>query len=112
MDFILEHAFKKDVKPLENIFGRDLDIDAVLFLIGVNELGMGKRKFTKDQKLALIHIAVCTLLADYGFYTFIGKDKDGWPHWERTSKLPNLTAAEQEKLMKEAVIHYMEKQQQ
>jgi hypothetical protein len=84
----------------------DIDLQGMLFLIGVQELGMGYRKFTKDQKLDVIHIAVCTLLEPYGYYSFEGKDADGWPHWKVNEKLPPLKAAQQTQLMKEAIIDY------
>ncbi len=99
------------VGKLEKIFGEDLDMQAILFLIGVQELGKGRRKFNKRQKLEVIHIAVCTLLSDYGFYEFKGYDEDGWPHWSRTQKLPHLNGLEQEKLMMEAIVLYVDKKE-
>ena len=86
--------------------GEPLDLQAILFLIGVNELGQGYRDFTKDEKINLLHIAICKLLSRYGYYKFVGKDKDGWPHWETNTKLPPLKAGEQAVLMKEAAILY------
>ena len=86
--------------------GQTLDLQAVLFLIGVNELGQGYRDFTKDEKVNLLHIAICKLLSHYGYYEFIGKDKDGWPHWKTNMNLPKLKPGEQTILMKEAAILY------
>ena len=86
--------------------GERLDLQAILFLIGVNELGQGYREFTKDEKMNLLHIAICKLLSRYGYYEFLGKDEDGWPHWETNSELPKLKAGEQTLLMKEAAIIY------
>ena len=93
-------------KFFEEKFGEDQTIDSILFLIGIQELGKGFKKFTKDQKLDIIHIAVCTLLEPYGYYTFEGNDNDGWPHFSRNTKLPNLKGMEQEKLIKEAIVNY------
>ena len=76
------------------------------FLIGVNELGQGYREFTKDEKINLLHIAICKLLSRYGYYEFVGKDEDGWPHWKTNSELPILKSGEQTILMKEAAIIY------
>ena len=75
--------------------GEPLDLQAVLFLIGVNELGQGYREFTKDEKINLLHIAICKLLSRYGYYKFLGEDQDGWPHWETNTKLPPLKPGEQ-----------------
>ena len=108
MDERLEARWKAVVKRLEQQFGEDIDLEAILFLIGIQELQQGARKFTKDQKLDVLHIAVCTLLAPYGYYEFTGRDSEGWPHWERNQKLPTLVGAEQEKLMREAIADYFE----
>ena len=86
--------------------GQILDLQAILFLIGVNELGQGYREFKKDEKMNLLHIAICKLLSRYGYYEYVGKDKDGWPHWKTNDQLPDLKAGEQTVLMKEATILY------
>lgn len=101
-----EQQWKEAVGKFESRFDQPLDLQAILFLIGLNELGHGPRKLSKDQKLDVIHIAVCQLLEPYGFYKFEGEDKEGWPHYVRTEKLPNLKGREQERLMKEAIISY------
>lgn len=87
-------------------FGMPADLQSVLYLIGVQELGKGYRKFSKDDKLNILHIAICTLLEPYGFYVFAGHDKDGWPHWDVKEELPLLTASEQNNLMIRACIDY------
>lgn len=86
--------------------GESPDLDAVLFLIGVQELGMGPRKFKKDEKVNLMHIAICRLLEPYGYYQFEGLDPQGWPHYSSKEKLPFLKPGEQSILMKEAVVRY------
>ena len=86
--------------------GEDLDLQAILFLIGVNELGQGYREFTKEEKINLLHIAICKLLSRYGYYEQIGKDDEGWPHWKTNTNLPQLKPGEQAVLMKEAAILY------
>ena len=96
------------VRFVTKTFGRgeQLDLQAILFLIGVNELGQGYREFTKDEKVNLLHIAICKLLSRYGYYEFLGKDDDGWPHWKTNSEPPPLKPGEQTRLMKEAAILY------
>ena len=88
--------------------GVPLNLDGILYLIGVQELGQGKKKFKKDEKVNLMHIAICKLLEPYGYYEFDYFDKDGWPHYKIISPLPNLKPGEQTVLMKEAVINYFE----
>ncbi|MCH8554665.1 MAG: hypothetical protein LAT76_05870 [Schleiferiaceae bacterium] len=90
--------------------GDEVDLDGILFLIGVQELGQGKRKFKKDEKLDLMHIAICKLLSYYGHYKLIGLDEHGWPHYELIAPLPTLKAGEQALLMREAIVQYFEQE--
>ncbi|WP_062057287.1 hypothetical protein [Aquimarina longa] len=86
--------------------GEDLDLDGIIYLIGVQELGQIHRTFKKDEKLDLMHIAICRLLEPYGYYEFDYYDDDGWPHYQVKEQLPNLRAGEQTVLMKEAIVNY------
>jgi len=106
MDTELELQFTNAIQHLSKQFGDDIDIQAVLFLIGLQELGKGKIKLSKNEKLDVMHIAICTLLAPYGYYEYEGLDKDGWPHWKANEKLPPLKPAQQQQLMKQAIIEY------
>lgn len=83
-----------------------LDLESILFLVGVQELGQPDRKFKKDEKINLMHIAICQLLVPYGYYTFDYVDAQGWPHYRLQEPLPNLKAGEQTLLMKEALVQY------
>ncbi|MDA9069658.1 hypothetical protein N8013_04405 [Algibacter sp.] len=96
------------VKKLSNQFadGDTLDLDAIIYLIGVQELGQLERTFKKDQKLDLMHIAICKLLIPYGYYELNFVDDDGWPHYNMLEDLPHLKAGEQSVLMKEAIVNY------
>ena len=85
-------------------FGQPVDLNGLLFLIGVQELGQDVRTYKKDEKVNLMHIAICVLLVPYGYYKELGRDPDGWPHFERVKDLPPLEAKEQERLMKEAIL--------
>ena len=86
--------------------GEKPDLDAVLFLIGVQELGSAKRKFKKDEKVNLMHIAICRVLEPYGYYEYEGLDEDGWPHWIELKPIKNLAGKQQDLLIKEAIIAY------
>ncbi|MDT0691871.1 hypothetical protein RM549_18915 [Salegentibacter sp. F188] len=100
-------------KKLSNQFadGELMDLDAIIYIIGVQELGQPHRKFKKDHKLDLMHIAICRLLEPYGYYEFDYFDDDGWPHYKMLGQLPVLKAGEQTVLMKEAIVQYfMEKE--
>ncbi|MBR9830895.1 hypothetical protein GQN54_02245 [Cryomorphaceae bacterium S-15] len=108
MDMEFEKKWKEVVEIVEKRFGEGVDMQSLLFLIGVQELGHGPKKFTKDQKLDVIHVAVCTLLSRFGYYEFEGIDKDEWPHWKATNKLPYLKSSQQTQLMKQAIVEYFE----
>lgn len=96
----------------EVIGKRPKDLNGVLFLIGVQELGQGPVPFSKEEKQDLMHIAICKVLSYSGYYELKGTDKDGWPHWERVKPLPHFDLLEQEKLLKMHVLEYFEKEHQ
>ena len=104
----LKQRWELVVEKLSERFsdGDPLDLDAIIYLIGVQELGQLDRKFKKDHKLDLMHIAICKLLSPYGFYEFDYVDEDGWPHYKVKEQLPHLKAGEQSVLMKDAIVNY------
>lgn len=83
-----------------------LELDAIIYLVGVQELGQIHRKYKKDEKLDLMHIGICRLLEPYGYYEFDYFDEEGWPHYTVKEELPALKAGEQSILMKEALVGY------
>ncbi|HET6245544.1 MAG: hypothetical protein H0V01_03515 [Bacteroidetes bacterium] len=110
MENELKISWEELLIKLEKQFGADLDLQSILFLIGVQELGKGYRKFTKDEKVDVMHVAICTLLEPFGYYEYEGLDSDGWPHWKRNEKLPALTPDQQTNLMQQAVVDYFKNQ--
>ena len=106
MDHDLELRFEKLKNHLETTFGEGLDFKAMLFLVGVNELGKGHQQYSKQEKTDLFHIATCTLLEPYGYYAFEGRDQDGWPHFKLIKALPFLNEREQRFLLKQAMLEY------
>ncbi len=89
-------------------FGQRPDVNAMLFLIGMNEVGIVKEKWEKEEKLNLMHIAVCRLLEQDGYYKLTGDDEDGWPHYEAVKGLPPFSMKEQEELLKKRIVEYFE----
>jgi len=106
---ILKSKWDLLCKKLTDDFGDVPDLQVVLFLIGVQELGKGPQKFSKDEKQDLMHIAVCRLMSSFGYYELKGLDQDGWPHWELVKKLPPLTLREQDWLLKQAAVEYFDR---
>ena len=104
----LKKRWEEVVEKLSSQFsdGEALDLDGIIYLIGVQELGQLHRRFKKDEKLNLMHIAICRLLEPYGYYEFDYFDEQGWPHYTIKEALPNLKAGEQSVLMKDAIVNY------
>ena len=104
----LKDRWNKLVNNLSKDFadGDRIDLDSIIYLIGIQELGQLHRKFSKNSKVDLMHIGICKLLSEYGYYNFDYIDSDGWPHYKSLKKLPNLKAGEQSILMKEAIVNY------
>jgi hypothetical protein len=110
-----ENILKENWQTLQsflrnNIGKKPTDLNGVLFLIGVQELGQGKKVFTKEQKQDLMHIAICKVLSFGGYYELEGRDEEGWPHWKLIAPLPYFDILSQEKLLKHFVLDYFRKE--
>jgi hypothetical protein len=107
-DIQLKERWDTLVERLSSQFSDNdpLDLDAIIYLVGLQELGQIHRKYKKDEKLDLMHIGICRLLEPYGYYEFDYFDGDGWPHYTVKEELPALKAGEQSILMKEALVSY------
>jgi len=107
-----DQKLKEDYEQLLNILatkfgeGEQLNLDAIIYLIGVQELGKGAVEYKKDDKVNLMHIAICRLLEPFGYYEFDFFDEEGWPHYKTLEELPALKSGEQTILMKEAIVLY------
>lgn len=103
--------WREVLSKFEEIVGkRPADLNAVLFVIGVQELGQGAKNFTKEEKQDLMHIALCKLFSYSGHYQFIHYDQDGWPHYELLSEVPHGSLKEQASYIKKHIIYYFKEQ--
>jgi hypothetical protein len=93
----VQAAMKRETLP---------DLNMVLFLIGIQELGRWKRNFSKEEKQDLMHVAVCRLLAYEGYFDFAGRDEDGWPHYRQVLEMPKQNTVDQERLLKANAVRY------
>lgn len=96
---------------LKEKFGIKPDMNGVLLLIGIQELGQGPQDFSKEQKQDLMHIAVCTVLAQSGYYVYNGNDDEGWPHFSLAKPLPPFNLIEQENFLKDHILLYFQTQE-
>ncbi len=92
-------------------FGKKPDMEAILFLIGVQEVGDFGTKFSKEQKQDLMHVAVCSLMSPSGYYELEMVDEEGWPHYRQLKVLPVFNFIEQENFMKDHILIYFENQE-
>ncbi|MBL4592638.1 MAG: hypothetical protein JKX68_02355 [Flavobacteriales bacterium] len=94
---------------LQQRFGEKIDEQTILFVIGLQELGKNDANYSKEEKLDIIHIGICTVLSGLGYYQLIGKDDDDWPHFKNIKKLPSEVQGEnQQHFLKEAIINYFD----
>lgn len=115
MNLIAEVEFVEKWSRIEQMmltrFGKIPDLEGILYLIGINELGeVPEKNFTKEQKQDLIHIATCALLSQSGYYEYDGHDKDGWPHYKLVETPPAESLQKQELLLKQHIIAYFEEE--
>jgi len=89
-------------------FGKKPDMEAILFLIGMQEFGVLNKKFTKEQKQDLMHVAVCSLFSQSGYYELEKVDEEGWPHFKQLRNLPVMDTLGQENFMKDHILLYFE----
>lgn len=105
----IDASWEELLDQLNTMVGkRPADLNAVLFLIGVQELGKGPIRFAKEAKQDLMHIAVCKVLSQSGYYALDGYDKDGWPMWTLVKPLPPGDLMAQENFLKKHVILYFQ----
>ena len=89
-------------------FGKKPDLEAILFLIGIQEFGQVRDKFTKEQKQDLMHVAICSLLSQSGYYELENTDQEGWPHFKQLKQMPEMSMIEQENFLKDHILLYFE----
>jgi hypothetical protein len=90
-------------------FGRDLTLEAVLFLIGVQESGHGfSPQLEKDAKQDLIMEGTYSAFEAVGIYERVGADEEGRWVWQRVIPFPALDVDSQEKLLRLAVLAYFD----
>lgn len=106
-----ERQWERWQEKLQQRFGRKPDLNALLFLIGIQETGFRKTSFSKEEKMDLMHVGVCAVLSRSGYYRLDYIDEQGWPHWIADRPMPEMDAAGQEQLLKQHVVLYLEARQ-
>ena len=88
--------------------GKKPDINAFLFMIGIEQCGIIKDAFSKEDKQDLIHIAIAGFLCKDGYYSYEGRDASGWPHYTALKTPTILSVKEQEDWLKGHIVRYFE----
>jgi len=104
----IEHDWQRLLYKFKKEFHKKPDLQEMIFLIGVQEVGIIHEKFTKEEKQDLMHVSVCTLLSPLGYYDFKGRDEDGWPHFTKNEEIPPIKLEEQEYLLKQMILRYFD----
>ncbi|MEO0581196.1 MAG: hypothetical protein AAF135_03140 [Bacteroidota bacterium] len=104
--------WRKLEQELQDRFQKKMTVESILFLIGLRELGASpSRNFSKEEKVDLMHIAICRLLSQSGYYKLSHADQDGWPHWELIKPLPHTDMFSQMTLLREHILTYFEEEE-
>ncbi len=106
-DELTKLKWYKIVFGLKTQFGKKPDMNGILFLIGIRELGQN-REFTKAEKMDLFHIATCKLLSYEGFFKFEYTDEEGWPHYDLITQPEYKDLLSQEYYLRKLVVKYFE----
>ena len=104
----LGEKWERLMNRLTEEFGKRPNMEALLFLIGVRELGSQPREFTKEEKQDLMHIALCAVLAPSGYFELEHADGEGWPHWKEVKPLPFINVFEQTTFLRAHIVEYFE----
>lgn len=100
---VLWAKYKEDFKQQ---YGEHPSVISTLFVIGLGEIEQELTELTKEQKQEVIHVGLCTLLENQGFYERLGVDEDGWPHFEVTAKAETVDIEKQEPFLRQQILNY------
>lgn len=110
----MQQNFEERWNKLEEFLKERLDkmpdTQAILYLIGINEYKgrVPKIKFSKEQKQELMHVGLCTLLTQEGYYQFTHYDEEGWPHYKALKQVDAQEFETQDALIKELILNYFD----
>ena len=105
-----EERWEKVEDTLQKRFDKEPDVKAILFIIGLRELGTKKNKFSKEEKQDLMNLAFCRISSKDGYFDIDHLDGDGLPIYKQVKPLPPMNQKEQEQFIMENIIHYFEEE--
>lgn len=109
-DADLDARWTRILQWIEQRFGQQGGIEAVLFLIGIQSRGIGyEPDMEKEHKQDTIMEGTFCAFEKLGFYERVGLDENGFWIWERSvGEIPKLSVDDQEKLLKLGIVRYFD----
>ncbi len=91
-------------------FGKRADVEGVLFLIGLQELGRGAAPdLDKARKEQILLEGTFCAFETLGYYERTGIEDNGHWIWEQRKSMPaDLTKAEEEVMLRQAALAYFD----
>lgn len=112
-DMCLENDIQQRWLKLETTFQEKFGVlplvDDILLYIGVRESGLPSKEFTPYEKINLVQMAVCTVLAPARYYELMWVEDTGFPHFKQLAREPEMSALEREDFLKPHILLYAEK---
>lgn len=90
-------------------FNIDVDLNGVLFLVGMRERGLSFQAFTKEEKMSLINLGSCTLYQEMGLVERTGTDDEGWPVFRQKALAPSIPEERKNKVLRDCALRYFAK---
>jgi hypothetical protein len=90
-------------------FDLEVDLNGVLYLVGIRERGLTLQPFTKEEKLSLINLGSCTLYLEMGLLEKTGTDAEGWPVFSQKALAPSIPEERKHKILQDCAIRYFSK---
>lgn len=105
----LADRWNRLTRRLQARFQRQLTIESILFLMGIQARGRGyEPDLEKEAKQTLIMEGTYCAFEAIGLYERVGMEDDGAWIWERTQPMPDLPLDDQETLLQVAILAYFD----
>jgi len=96
--------FVKDALKVDSLPG----LETVLFLIGLQEIGVIVAGMSPKRKLEVTYAGTCAVLSQEGYYEKTGTDENGWPLWKELKPFEPANDMEKNDILKRLVVRYFE----
>lgn len=81
-------------------------LDTVLFIIGVQELGVIRDNLTHEEKLGITTLGTITVLSREKYFEKKSIDEDGWPIYNQLKPYNPLSETERQNQLKVLINRY------